>query len=449
MYTRYVFKLFAIVVLMSVTASSAAQNSKKVKALKAQKTQLQKNLKRSQQDLAKTRKEVKAGHATLHHIGIQLDDRLAHIRNMEGEMASVEDSISVLNRDIAEKDSLLLEKKRKYARALRFIRQFPKVKSPLLFVLSAKTFTQMYRRARYAREYATYQRDLGQQIQRRQGELMEAHNMLLAAKSRMAGIIRNVLQERRRLNQEQVAQKKVVSRLEERQRGLNSKVTQQQRELNRLNKKIDDLIAYEIEQARKRALEAARKKAAEEARRRAAAEARRKANDASRSNSQSTAAASDRKERPTSAPSSWLTPEERQLTGSFEANRGRLPIPITGQYMIAGRFGSYQVSGLSHVKLDNKGTDYVGQPGARARCIFDGEVTAVFQFGGTKNVLVRHGSYISVYCNLSSVIVSKGQKIHARDIIGTVMDDGNGRCLLHFQLRKETVKLNPEAWIGR
>ncbi len=453
MYTRHIFKFVVILLLTFTVAPCIAQNSKKVKALKAQQTQLQKNLKKSQQDLAKTKKEVKTGRETLHHIGVQLDDRLTHIRRMENEMDSVESNISSLNRDIAEKDSLLLEKKRRYARALRFIRQFPKVKSPLLFVLSAKTFTQMYRRARYAREYATYQRDLGMQIQRRQGELMEAQNMLLAAKSRMAGIIRNVLQERRRLNQEQVAQKKVVSNLEARQKGLNSKVAQQQKELNELNKKIDALIAYEIEQARKRALEAARKKAAEEAaRKKAAEEAARKKQQAASATKPAqgkTPGASTPAPAKTPAPSSWLTAEERQLTGSFEANRGRLPVPITGPYLIGGRFGSYQVSGLSHVTLDNKGTDYVGQPGARARCIFDGEVTAVFQFAGTKNVLVRHGSYISVYCNLSSVIVSRGQKIRTRDIIGTVMEDGNGRCPLHFQLRKETVKLNPESWIGR
>ncbi|MBO4662059.1 MAG: peptidoglycan DD-metalloendopeptidase family protein [Bacteroidaceae bacterium] len=452
MYTRHVFKLTVILLLLLPAAPCTAQNSKKVKALKAQQTQLQKNLKKSQQDLAKTKKEVKAGRETLHHIGVQLDDRLAHIRNMENEMDSVENNISALNRDIAEKDSLLLEKKRRFARAMRFIRQFPKIKSPLLFVLSAKTFTQMYRRARYAREYATYQRDLGMQIQRKQGELMEAQNMLLAAKSRMAGIIRNVLQERRRLNQEQVAQKKVVSSLEERQKGLNSKVAQQQKELNELNKKIDALIAYEIEQARKRALEAARKKAAEEAARKKAAEeaARKKQAASSAKPAQGkTPGSSASGSAKATAPSSWLTPEERQLTGSFEANRGRLPVPITGPYMIGGRFGSYQVSGLSHVTLDNKGTDYVGQPGARARCIFDGEVTAVFQFAGTKNILIRHGSYISVYCNLSSVTVSKGQKVRTRDIIGTVMEDGNGRCPLHFQLRKETVKLNPESWIGR
>ena len=91
----------------------------------------------------------------------------------------------------------------------------------------------------------------------------------------------------------------------------------------------------------------------------------------------------------------------------------------------------------------------MGQAGARARAIFDGEVSAVFQLGTLKNVLVRHGSYISVYCNLSSTIVSRGQKVKARDILGTVADDGTGNYVLHFQLRKETAKLNPESWIGK
>ena len=117
--------------------------------------------------------------------------------------------------------------------------------------------------------------------------------------------------------------------------------------------------------------------------------------------------------------------------------------------MIAGRFGTYNVPGLKNVQLDNKGTNYVGKPGARARSIFDGEVSTVFQYAGTWNVLVRHGKYISVYCNLSSVIVRKGQKVNTRDILGTIQDDGSGNCVLHFQLRKETLKLNPEHWIGR
>ena len=160
-------------------------------------------------------------------------------------------------------------------------------------------------------------------------------------------------------------------------------------------------------------------------------------------------AASGKTSSSASKSSCWLTPEERQLSGNFEANRGRLPVPLTGPYRIAAHFGQYRVEGLSHVTLDNKGVNYSGQAGARARSVFDGVVTAVFAFGGTKNVLIRHGSYISVYCNLSSVIVSKGQKVKTRDLIGTPANDDNGHPLLHFQLRKETAKLNPEVWIGR
>ena len=81
--------------------------------------------------------------------------------------------------------------------------------------------------------------------------------------------------------------------------------------------------------------------------------------------------------------------------------------------------------------------------------MFDGEVSAIFKYNGLSNVLVRHGNYISVYCNLSSVSVAKGSKVKARDEIGVIQKDASGNAVLHFQLRKETTKLNPELWLGR
>ena len=77
-------------------------------------------------------------------------------------------------------------------------------------------------------------------------------------------------------------------------------------------------------------------------------------------------------------------------------------MPISGAYIITSRYGQYAVEGLRNVKLDNKGIDIQGKPGAQARAIFDGKVAAVFQLNGLFNVLIRHGNYISVYCNLSS-----------------------------------------------
>lgn len=440
----------AVLLVLCISMPVCAQNSKKVKNLKAQKTQLQKNLKKNQQALVKTGKDVKDGQSYLHHIDRQLEDRVEHIRIMEHEMDSIETEMKHVRANIVSLDAQLADKKQKYLRAIRFSRQFPKVRNTLVFVLSAKSLTQMYRRARYTREYAVYQHDLGRQIQQKQGELMEAQNSLLASKSRMAGLLQEVIRQRRKLNEQQVRQQQYIKNLKRREDNLRDKVSKQQRELSALNKKIDDLIAYEIEQARKRAEAEARRKAEAEAKRRAAAKKQAKTGTSTSKKPASSEGTASKSTKPASSSSgSWLTASDKKLNGTFLQNKGRLPVPITGQYRISGRFGRYNVPGLKNVTLDNKGVNYVGKPGARARCIFDGEVTAVFQFSGSKNVLVRHGSYISVYCNLSSVIVRKGQKLKARDLIGTVQADESGNCILHFQLRKETTKLNPEAWIGR
>ncbi len=440
----------AVLLVLCISMPVCAQNSKKVKNLKAQKTQLQRNLKKNQQALVKTGKDVKDGQSYLHHIDRQLEDRVEHIRIMEHEMDSIETEMKHVRANIVSLDAQLADKKQKYLRAIRFSRQFPKVRNTLVFVLSAKSLTQMYRRARYTREYAVYQHDLGRQIQQKQGELMEAQNSLLASKSRMAGLLQEVIRQRRKLNEQQVRQQQYIKNLKRREDNLRDKVSKQQRELSALNKKIDDLIAYEIEQARKRAEAEARRKAEAEAKRKAAAKKQAKTGTSTSKKSAPSEGTASKSTKPASSSSgSWLTASDKKLNGTFLQNKGRLPVPITGQYRISGRFGRYNVPGLKNVTLDNKGVNYVGKPGARARCIFDGEVTAVFQFSGSKNVLVRHGSYISVYCNLSSVIVRKGQKLRARDLIGTVQADESGNCILHFQLRKETTKLNPEAWIGR
>ncbi|MBQ3610594.1 MAG: M23 family metallopeptidase, partial [Bacteroidaceae bacterium] len=208
------------------------------------------------------------------------------------------------------------------------------------------------------------------------------------------------------------------------------------------NAQIDRLIEQEIEKARKRAEEEARKRAEEEARKKAKEkEAKSDKQSSTKPAVPSTPVISGKVEK------YRMNTEDRQLSGNFEKNRGILPMPITGPYVIVGRFGQYAVT--KNVRLDNKGIDIRGKAGAKARAIFDGEVSAIFKYNGLNNVLVRHGNYISVYCNLSSVSVAKGSKVKTRQEIGTVHQDASGNAVLHFQLRKETVKLNPETWLGR
>ena len=468
----WVFRGWVFLLLILLPLSLHSQNSKKVRALKAQKTELQKILDKSKAKLNVTRQKVQTGQRDLHFIGVQMDNRLDYIRRLEGEMNLLDDQIVQLQNEITTVDGELQAKREKLRQALRYARHQKGQQSALLFVLSAKTLTQMYRRARLAHQYAAYQQQLGKQIMQKQADLLDAQNRLLEAKSQQTGLLREVIGQRRQLSAQQVEQRKKVDGLKKEETGLQGQVAQQQKQLAALDKKIDELIAYEIEQARKRAEEAARKKAAAEAAKKAQAAKRAKGSKGSNvqgsstseaakpsakgskgSSTSETAEASAKAQKPKSAGNTgggnWLTAEDRQLSGSFEKNKGRLPVPITGAYMVGNRFGLYTVPGLKNVQLDNKGTNYIGRSGARARSVFDGEVTAVFQFSGTRNVLVRHGSYISVYCNLSSVIVKKGQKVKARDVLGTVAQDEKGNCVLHFQLRKETAKLNPEAWIGK
>ena len=224
--------------------------------------------------------------------------------------------------------------------------------------------------------------------------------------------------------------------MQKKQRGLQNEIARKRREANQLNARIDRLIAEEIEKARKRA--------AEEARREAAARKKEGAK-----TDKSATSASKNKAAPLETYS--MSKADRELSGDFANNRGKLPMPISGAYIITSHYGQYAVEGLRNVKLDNKGIDIQGKPGAQARAIFNGKVAAVFKLNGLFNILIRHGAYISVYCNLSSASVKQGDTVTTKQAIGQVFSDGadGGRTVLHFQLRREKEKLNPEPWLNR
>lgn len=418
-------------------ATAPSKESKRVQDLKNQKARLQRDLEKSKRDLDKTRKGVKAGQQNIEYLDQEIEVRVRYIHQTEHELDSLEHLVDSVQAEIHYLDSVLVSKKERYIHALRMAQAYRKVNSSLLFALSARDVTQMYRRLRYTRQYAAYERHLGEQVQAQQIKLLEYQNRLLGLKSEMNRKMSILVEERAKLSRQQVEQQKQVNVLQRKAKDLQQEVADKQQKIAALQKKIDEVVAEEIRKA-------------EEERRRREAEARKKAEakNGTAGKKGSTGKSATAPAVSGSSSKNWLTPEEQKLNGNFVQNKGRLPVPITGEYMIGSHYGA-NTSTHSHVVLTNKGTNYVGRAGARARCIFDGEVTRVVDFGGMRIVLVRHGSYISVYSNLSSIIVRKGQKLKARDLIGTVADDGTGSYVLHFQLRQEKAILNPEQWIGR
>lgn len=61
-----------------------------------------------------------------------------------------------------------------------------------------------------------------------------------------------------------------------------------------------------------------------------------------------------------------MSKADRELSGDFANNRGKLPMPISGAYIITSHYGQYAVEGLRNVKLDNKGIDIQENQGAGA-----------------------------------------------------------------------------------
>jgi septal ring factor EnvC (AmiA/AmiB activator) len=344
---------------------------------------------------------------------------------------------------------------------MRYMHRNRSSQSQLMFIFSADNFAQMFRRMRFMKEYAAYQHVQGDQVKMQQEELTAKYQELSVAKARKTNLLARGERERRELEGKQTEQQNVVKTLQKEQKAIQGIIAQQKQKDAALNAQIDRLIAEEVArqkaraaaEAKRRAEAAAREKRLAEARAREekakaealAAKSAREKEEADRRlrEAEKHRIAEERKveSEPLIAPAS----EDIRISGNFESNRGRLPMPITGSYRIVSHFGQYHVEGLHNVTLDNKGINIKGESGAMARSIFDGEVSRVFSFGGTMVVMVRHGSYISVYCNLSSVSVQRGQRVSTRQVIGRVGQDN----ILQFQLRRETAKLNPESWLGR
>ena len=428
--------MIGIVLMVLVSVSLCAQSTKKIRELEKQHAALQKQISDSESLLQSTKQDVKSQLDNLAVLSGQITDRKQYIETIEKDVQVIQEEISRLKTELNTLERELAEKKKKYEKSVMYMYKNKSVQEKLMFIFSADNLSQMYRRMRYVREYADYQRRQGKEVQRKQYQVSEKQKSLLASRNAKENMLKQGEAEKLKLEAQEKERKALLSALQKKQWEIQHEIKEKRRSANRLNAEIDRLIEMEIEAARKRKEAEARRKA----------EAERKQKEAQKE----TLAENKKAEAPESKVEVYKTDnEDRHLSDVFEKNKGKLPMPITGAYAIVGHYGKYQVKGLRNVRLDNKGIDIKGKEGAQARVIFDGEVSAIFQYNGLANVLVRHGSYISVYCNLSSVLVKKGSVLKTKDVIGQVHTDATGNTVLHFQLRKETAKLNPELWLIR
>ena len=441
-----------------------------VQSLQNQRQKLQQQIKEQENKLRSNQQDVKKRLQNLMILNTEIEGKRRSIDTIRRNIDTLDVAIERLCVQLDNLQEELNECKRRYVKSMRYLHRNKSGQSQLMFIFSADNLTQMFRRLRFLGEYAAYQHVQGDEVKTQQEAVNNKLQEISVAKRQKTRLLARGEQERRALEGKQSEQQNVVKTLQKEQRSIQSIIAQQKKKDAALNAQIDRLIAEEVARQKARAAaEAKRRAEAEAAKKRAAEQARKRAEEARKKAEEEALAAKTKEAREAArrramehakeeenarkaeeaarkVEQTLLTPaEDLRISGSFESNRGRLPIPVTGPYRIVSHFGQYNVEGLRNVTLDNKGINIQGEPGAQARSIFDGEVSAVFSFGGTVVVMVRHGSYISVYCNLSSVNVRRGQKVYIRQPLGRIGQDH----ILQFQLRRETSKLNPESWLGR
>ena len=495
---------------------TATYTNASIRGLQGQRSQIQKKIKEQEQALRKNQADVKDRLNNLLTLNSQIDERQKNINGIEKDIHHINGNIDILKAQLQTLEQQLADHKSKYIKSMRYMAHHRTVQDKLMFIFSANNFTQMYRRLRFVREYADFQKAQGEMVKNKQAQVDGKHKQLEQVKGQKSNLLYQGKKEKEALEGQQNEQKMMVASLQNQQKTIQKIITEQKQKDAALNAQIDRLVAQEVAKARaraaaeakrqaaakaaaqRRAAELARQKAAaeaaarenarriaeakeREARLKAEAEAAARAAEEARIAQQSAAeakkkaaaeatakAAAEKRERAEqaareaeaqrqAAERKAKVEAERQKQELAEAKKeadaaerlstvdGRLPMPISGNYKIVSHFGQYNVSGLKGVTLDNKGINIKGNPGCVARSIYDGEVSAVFGYAGSMVVMVRHGAFISVYCNLRSVSVSRGQKVSTRQALGTVGTDN----ILQFQLRKETTKLNPETWLGR
>lgn len=507
--------------------SSTAAAYASVRKLQSQRAEIQKKIKQQERALRANQADVKQRLQNLMVINSEIDERQKSIDGIQKDIHQIDGNIGILKSQLQTLEQQLTDRKTKYIQSMRYMARHRSVQDKMMFVFSAKNFTEMYRRLRFVREYAAFQRAQGEIVKAKQLQVNDKHKQLETVKGYKNNLLYKDKREHAALQTKQDEQKKVVQNLQNQQRTIQAIIAEQRKKDAALNAIIDRMVVEEVAKARARAAaeakrkaeaaEAARRRAQELARKKAAAEAAarenqrriaeakareaqlkaearaaaqaeenaRKARLAAAEKAKKEAAdnearaAAERKARTELAAreaeaarlaaerkamaeqernnraiaeakknaeeARRLSTVDRMMSGGFEANKGRLPMPITGSYRVVSHFGQYNVEGLKNVTLDNKGINILGQSGCMARSIYDGEVSGIYGYSGTYVVMVRHGAYISVYCNLKSVSVSKGQRVSTRQSLGAVGTDN----ILQFQLRREAAKLNPEVWLGR
>ena len=450
--------------LLALTPEAAAQGrkSRTLQRLEQERKQLLRSIEASDKKLQQLRRDTRNEEQTLRTVKEQVEQRRQVVAVLGNEVSGLQARIDTLSGHIGRlhrrEGALLL----RYRAALVQLQRIDTHIDPVLFVLSSQNPAEARERQRFLSRYSKAVREASVALRTTRTEIEATKAEVGRTHSEKEQLLSLREAEKKKLEAEEQQRAAQVKDLQGKQQVLAQDLSKQKQKAEDLDRKIQAQVEAEIVAAQRRAAELQRRR--EEARRRRQSQRTQPTPPPSTGRSGRDKGATppppppppaddEPEERRAATPGGYaMDANERALASSFAQNKGRLPAPIRGSYSILRTFGVHQHSEHNRVQVNSSGVDFGVNGDSRAYAVFSGVVSRVFVIPGYGTaVILRHGNYLTVYANLSSVAVSTGSRVSTGQGIGSVgaSPDGSSGRLLHFQLWHERTKLNPLAWIKR
>ncbi len=430
-YRRITLWTLLLLCVLSFPGLLSAQNGKSSSQLKKDKQKIETEIANTQKLLKKNESNQKAAVQQAALLRQQIQNREKLITNLNSQIIQMEDEQEQNQQEINQLEKRLAYMKADYAQVVYNAYRNRRFLDKVTFILAADDFTQMFRRIRYYTIFSRNVRQQAEQIEKTKNELNKKNEEITEIKNDKLNTLSSKEQEIKNLESDRRKKTQNAEKLKKESQNLKAELKKKQQKRKELDAAIRRAVQDEIAKAN-----ANRKKKSS-------------TSSGKTSSGSSTASSGKTSTSAKSTASISLTPEEATLNASFINNKGKLPWPVVKGAKVSD-FGSYAHPDVPSVQIENHGIDIMVDAGTPARAVFDGVVTKITNIMGTNVVMVRHGEYLSVYQNLSSVNVREGEKVSTKQSLGTVAKNASSNTYeLHFEIWKNDRYVNPSEWLAR
>lgn len=407
------------------------------KDLEEKRKKILRDIETTQRMIKKTAQTKEATYDRYIALQSQIQSREALIQTLEAEILAAEEGISRNQLVISSLSNDVARMRTEYGKTVRSAFRRKTLSSPLLYILSAESLNQAFRRWLFMRKYDERRKEQAEAIRFTQEMLARKNSGLQVTRTEKETLLGSVQGQKVTLSQELTEKDVILRDLNKDEARLTSDLEKKKSAHEALNTAIEAIIQEEV---RKRFEEARTKSSA------LPVAAPKESAKAAEKKTESTV--SKPVEKPNTAEKAPGTADN--LTLSFQKSKGRLPWPVETGF-VSRAYGKQKHPTLKNIEITNNGVDIRTEEGAPVRSVADGRVAGVqFVPGHDYTVILQHGDYYTVYTNLASSSLSKGQEVKAKQNIGQVSTNTiTGTSELHFEVWQQKERMNPALWIKK